>query len=163
MYSSFTDGFVPLLFCHQLPLVVVGVEAHPVEGNGGAQHGVCDPENLTNGKRLISEFYSKISGEALDCIDLWAGNETIDNERSSQSWRQGTRRRSWRRWTGEPCHVKGIQRQGDKLLSVFSTLWFFTLGIINNLNQECFWISSKIVILFLPGLSESCPQQNSEI
>ena len=70
MYSIFSDGFVPLLFCHQLPLVVVGVEAHPVEGDGGAQHGVCEPETLTNGQRLTSEFCTKIRGESLDCIDL---------------------------------------------------------------------------------------------
>ena len=33
-------------------LVVIGVEAHPVQSNGRTQHGVSDAETLTDGQGL---------------------------------------------------------------------------------------------------------------
>ena len=52
---GFSDGLVPLLLAHQLPLVVVGVVADPVQGDGRGQHRVRDAETLADGQRLRAQ------------------------------------------------------------------------------------------------------------
>ena len=69
-FLCFSHVLVPLRLSHQLSLVIIRVESHPVQSYGSTEHGVSDPEALTDGQRLSSQLSAQICRAALDILNL---------------------------------------------------------------------------------------------